>query len=97
MAEGIKRGDLVCVVRPAKCGCIGPSIGMIRTVTWIVSGKMAHCTVCGLRGRLGIAAELDGASPSSLPWTIELHRLKRIDPLAEPASTARDLPEKEGV
>lgn len=74
----IKRGDLVMVVAPRQCGCIG-NIGIIATVGEDDSrpGPL-HCVSCGAgyeqRGR---AVYLLGRGS-----TIEVVRLRRIDPPA---------------
>ena len=88
MAEPIKVGDLVQVVRTPNCCGSTVGLGMTRTVIGFSETTRARCVSCG-RVRLTLSAVLDGPAPWS-KWHIEPSRLKRIPPLSELEGEKRD-------
>lgn len=74
--SAIKAGDLVMVVRPAKCGC-WPGEHSVFVVRDIYHQASVRCASCWADlGSYSLAATSDG-------YQYGLHRLKRIPPLEE--------------
>ena len=84
MSELIQVGDLVVVVRVAKCGCLNP-LGYIFQVESIYSaGPAWHCRYCGVHNIENYKWE------AVTPTGYALRTLKRIPPLSELESEKRD-------
>lgn len=87
----IKAGDLVMVVRPARCGCASRALGQIFTVSGLYHG--CHCSGCK-------AISLEPCALVDGKWVaFELWRLKKIEPLNDPeeAQTKVEREEKKRV
>lgn len=78
----IRTGDWVMVVKPATCGCPSESMGKVHRVTGFYPA--AICTRCAQEyGPVALVDDLWGG--------YEIHRLRKIDPLTEPADIVEEL------
>ena len=80
----IRKGDLVMVVRPRECGCIG-HVGAIFYVASVRPSKIVYCEDCGYRffnATVATASDADSVTA--------LSRLIKINPPAIEDSTERE-------
>ena len=84
MAEPIKVGDLVMVIKATPCGC-AQAIGMIYRVAKVrLCAAGIRCVFCGSEFPEDVLAENSSGSGA------QPYRLKRIPPLDELESETRD-------
>ena len=85
MENDIKAGDLVMVVRPMPCCGNLSWVGRIFKAG-VVEQCSYGCSQCG-RHSIELTTELSGFSPIGQPYAVEISRLIKIDPPAQPEST----------
>jgi len=70
----IKKGDLVIVARPTRCGCVH-EIGVVFKVTGFAPGEAFNCQSCGARWLSAIKG-VTGYQD----YMFDPSRLRKIDP-----------------
>ena len=85
MANDIKAGDLVMVVKPMPCCGNLSWLGRIFKAGLVESCRY-ECEACGRRS-IEVTAECGGVAPGGEVYSVEISRLMKIDPPAQPEST----------